>query len=1003
MALKFITGLPGTGKTTCVLSEIRQKLNTNTPLYYLVPEQFSLQSEKLLLTGDDFQSGKTTPPPSAATQVQVLSFNRLAHRLFAELGGLPGQLVDDLGKQMLVRKILFEISDQLIFYKYAAGMHGFVDDLSRTITEMNHYGVSSGDLLIRAQDDEFSTLSAKLSDMALILSTYRTTVKGKYLLTDDILELLCEKIENSPNPITLLDGAFFWLDGFSGFTPQERRVLKNIMKRAENVSITLTISENNYISHAPTETIAKITKLAHENNIPILETENIDENKRHKNAPGLSFFVKNYGNREKFHTSSNNIEIISASDRYAVVYAAAFQIHKWVTNDKMRFRDIAILCGDRARYEKILQTVFDHYKIPMFVDTETDILSHPLTEMIRAALCIPAQNWNYESVFRFLKTSLTGIDNSKIDILENYVLANGINSFRWQYNFKTAAAESCRLEVLQALNAFEKIRADSKDTVKNHSQRVFDMLYQLNIPSQLQAWFDERMKVGDPDSARIHGQIWQKICEVIDKLVEILGSEVMTLKDYADTLDAGLFQSSLGRIPPTTNQVILGDTGRSRYPEIKAMLVLGANEGVLPPTPTQTGLFTDHERKLLLNSALSLEVAPDNRRRIKELDYGIFCALSQPKEKLVFIYAETEPSGKPLRVSPIIKRIREMFPKIETTPAPPIIEFTSKTTLPPIPDNLSAETAAELFGKTLYTAATRLEAYARCPYQFFINYILSARPRERYQVLPTDLGKLFHEALAIFTHEICTGEVNPNNVTRTDIDAKINEITDKITPDDSIFHDSARGKHILNKVRRVAATSCWAACENIKRGDYFPIAAEHEISSQINTDDGKQINLSGRVDRVDISKDGEVQIIDYKSGTSKFNPDDVRRGIQLQLLLYMNAIIESRKAEGIPANPGGVFYFPINDPVLNTDVALSDTDREEGLLKSFKPSGVTIGDAKPPTGITPSEFETLRQIAVEKAKDITHRLTQGEIAPAPYTKGAKTPCRYCAFDAVCGV
>lgn len=954
MQIQFILGEPGTGKTTYVLREIcemvaaaemSRKGRATAPLYYLVPEQFSLQSERLLL-----ESGR-----AAATRVQVLSFNRLAHRLFSVLGGPPGKHVDDLGKQMLLRKVLFEVGDDLEFYKRATDKHGFIAELSRTITEMNHYRVSAADLRDHAADSS-PAFAAKLRDVAVILQKYRDAVSGRYLLTDDMPEILCEKLDalQQGENLSLLDGAFFWVDGFSGFTPQERQILLHILRRAAKITFTLTLKDD--ISQAPRETLEKLEQTAVAARAEILPHIYMKQNFRHANGRGLA-----------------TPEIIAAADKYGAVYAAAHSVLRLVREKNYRFRDIAILCGDRARYEKILQTVFDRAEIPIFVDTEIDILSHPFTELIRAALDIFVKNWSVESVFRFLKTRLAGVDRDSVDILENYALANGISSYRWKYEFHDETAERGRQMLLAALPAFEK-----SDTVKNYSQRVFDMLYALRVPEILQTWFDAHMLAGDPGTARLHAQIWPKLCEVFDKLVEILGDERVELKTFAATLDAGLLQVGLGRIPPTLDQITLGDISRSRYPQIRAMIVLGANDGVLLPAPTQSGLLTDYERLLLKNSAL--EIAPENTRRISEQTYNLYCALAQPSEKLVFIYAEGE-NGKPLRPAPILQKIRAMFPGTKTTTAPVPVEEAAEISVFFAPVALSRPA----YGSTIFTAATRLEAFARCPFEYFMDYQIKARARKYYEVLPADLGKLFHEVIANFTKRGNFG------ASREEISDEVNALVDALNLENSIFYSTARNKYILDKVRRVAAASCHALCREIKNGQYRPEFTEHEILSQIALDDGRKLALSGRVDRVDFSAANEIRVVDYKSGATKFSTDEALKGVQLQLVLYMNALLKQRENTA----PGGVFYFPIGDPIIDADDILTDAAREDALQKAFKMSGMENTDA--------AAFAHFGREVEEKVKELGARMFDGDISARPTRlSNKKSPCDFCKFTGVCG-
>jgi len=1049
MGLRFILGKPGTGKTSLCLREINERLDDNAPLYYLVPEQFSLQSERLLLSNR-----------AAATQVQVLSFNRLAYRLFATFGGAPGRMADDLGRQMLLRKVLFEIGDQLTYYKSAADKHGFVETLADTVTEMNHYRITADDLALRAANSP-PALAAKLNDLALISRAYRELVAGRYLLTDDMLELLCGRLENVGD-VPLLDGACFWVDGFSGFTPQERHVLKHIMKRASNVSVTLTTAADLRLT-PPQITIDKLTKLAQDARIKVEPTVKLDKNLRHSNSPGLTVFVDNFTmlpnqankaklssinlHSDKFQlvTHSNqlknltsdileqirdnaggDIQLIAAPDRYAAANTAAALILQWVNEDNYRFRDIAILCGDRTHYEKILHTTFDRLNIPLFVDTEIDILSHPLTELIRASLDIIIRNYSFESVFRFLKTRMTTLPLQTIDILENYALEHGISSYRWRYNFKDPTAEAARQELL---SIFPKTRATTKATVQNHCRRIFDMLYALNVPATLQAWYETHMQKGDHATARLHKQIWPKICEIFDKLVEMLGDEEVTVKTFAAILDAGFNQVGLGRVPPTIDQVVLGDIGRSRYPEIKAMLVLGANENVLPGVPSQAGLFTDRERQLLDNQGL--EVAAENMHRITESYYSLYCALSQPSEKLVLMYSDAEPGGRPLRPSPVIARIREIFPEIQIQQAPKISEYGTPMSSPKTNDYLSQESTSRLYGNEITTAASRLESFARCPFAYFTTYILEAKPRKKFEVLSADIGTLFHDVLAQFSKRVWE-KGNSGDLTRTDIARHIDDIISTLPLAD--IYDNARNQHILSKVRRTSAASIWALCEHLKQGEFVPTLTEQEIRTPqgIILPNGKTLNLTGYVDRVDTLKtdnDEYIKIIDYKSGNTKFNIEEARQGVQLQLMIYMNVLTAMRNAK-----PGGMFYFPISDPLLDSDIQLDDKLREAGLLKQFKMSGIALADentlkaidknlipgtgsniiplainkdgrfkkSTQPTALSLNNFVELGKEVEEKIKDLGERMTKGDISAAPYTKGNKSPCKFCNYGAICG-
>ena len=1024
MSIQFILGKPGTGKTTLCLTEIGHMLDSGAPLYYLVPEQFSLQAERLFLANRP-----------AATQVQVLSFNRLAHRLFAAFGGAPNKMVDDLGREMLIRKVLLDIqgeSQPLTYYQSAVDKQGFVGTVASTLTEMRHYRVTPDTLAARAQGSS-PAFAAKMEDIARIARGYRALVGDKYLLTDDMLDILCQQLDGLKNsPIPLLDGAYFWVDGFSGFTPQERQVLLHLMKRSKKVSFTLTTACDPRLT-PPYVTLEKLQDLAAAAHIQPLPQRHMKENFRHTKAKGLAALVDHFTVHPNKDTAPHHdgIHLVAAKNRYAAVYNAASHILTWVQDKGYDFRDIAILCGDRKHYEKILHTTFQRLNIPLFVDTEIDILSHPLTELIRAALEMIVRQCSLESVFRMLKTRLTGLDMGVIDILENYALAHGISSYRWGYPFHNPEAEAAREQLLAVFATFmeDKPRGHTTATVKDHCTRIFNMLYALNIPKTLDTWHESHTAMGDHATARLHKQIWPKICDIFDKLVEMLGNDRMTIKQFAATLDAGFNQVGLGRLPPTTNQVVLGDIGRSRYPEIKAMIVIGANDNVFPAPPGVSGLFTDKERQTLEHTGI--ELAPQRLHRVTEGYYSIYCALTQPKEALVLIYAQAEPNGRPLRPSPIIGRLQSIFPTLPITQAPDIREYGEDMTLPTHHPTLSQETLDTLYGQTLTTAASRLEAFARCPFAYFVTYILKARPRQEFQVLSSDVGTLFHDILAQYAKAHWEGGAQP--VTREDIARHVQDIINAL-PLADVYQETARNRHVLDKVRRASIASIWALCQHIQQGAFVPTLTEYPIRTQggLPLDNGKNLVLTGVVDRVDtFTHEGEeyLKIIDYKSGNTKFSIEEANQGVQLQLMIYMNVLMEMRKAK-----PGGMFYFPIGDPILDTDHTLTADALEAGLLKAFKMSGVALNvestleamdsrlapgqtsdiipvaikkdgqlrKAKTPVVLGLAEFLALGQTTQNIVKSLGTRITSGDVAAKPYTKGSKSPCNFCGFGAICG-
>ncbi|MDR1663649.1 MAG: PD-(D/E)XK nuclease family protein, partial [Clostridiales bacterium] len=364
--------------------------------------------------------------------------------------------------------------------------------------------------------------------------------------------------------------------------------------------------------------------------------------------------------------------------------------------------------------------------------------------------------------------------------------------------------------------------------------------------------------------------------------------------------------------------------------------------------------------------------------------------------------------------------------------------------------------AERLYGKTVVTAASRLERFSECPFAYYVTYNLKARERKVYQVQPADLGVVFHEVLELFTKRMAAENIPWGSLTREELGARVDGCVEAAVPTEAALRGTARNQHILRKVKRICAASVWALCEHLKRGVFEPAAAELEFSGgnaglpvtslEIFLNEERKLVLTGRIDRVDIMRaaDGAVyvKIIDYKSGNVKFDLAEVLSGVQLQLILYMKALLKNAKAlfgrageENIwlETKPGGVFYFHIDDPILPAGAASLDPERkEEMLLKCFRMSGLALAETEAVTGMdgalaeggespvipvsinrngafgktsSVAAFEYFEQLGAaveEKAKEIGRRMTEGVITPDPHVKGRRSACDFCRYGAVCG-
>ncbi|MCL2664032.1 MAG: PD-(D/E)XK nuclease family protein [Defluviitaleaceae bacterium] len=1059
MPVQFILGASGTGKTAYCLQAIKDNLNRlrgDAPLFYIVPEQNSLQAEKMLLFESD-----------AAVWVQALSFGRLAYHVFAKAGGLfvrpdgiYGQteagerpLLNELGKNMLLRKIVNNSAGELKYYKNS-NKQGFIDSLAQTVTEFSQYGVSVEEAA--AKTDPYSALGLKLHDIAYILSRFKDRTSDYFFVSDYALDLLSDRIESSG----LFSGGFVWVDGFHGFTPQEMKILEKIIYSAHYVGITAAVKHtpeadnvyqlkrNDFYFHVK-ETLNKLTAAAKSHGSEILSPILFEDDRRHEKFTELSFFCSQINSflpvKQKYEKpGANEIEIVSASGRHEEVSEAINIIKQFVSQKKWRYKDIALLCGDVGSYEKLLRNAFAPHKIPLFADTKTETLSHPLVEFIRSAVDVAAHDFSYEGVFRFLKTGLTTMPRDDCDRLENYVLAHGVKGYRWRYAWPDAEAEENRRLVLNMLSVFtDGTNPEKEDFAKNWAVKIFQLISHLNVCQTLADWATDAAKNNDHELSRRHRQIWPLVCDVFDRMADIMGDEKINLRDLASVIETGFAQSGLGAIPPSADQVLLGDFSRTRFPPVKAMIVLGANDGLLPPPVSDTGLFGDDERDALKDAGII--IAPTTAERANENAFALNFALSQPQEKLIFIYSRNDIKGSRLRPAQIVVKTKKRFPNMtERVSIAKKIYFAVGETVWKLPENLSKLTADKIFGAEIITGISQLEKFVQCPFAHFLTYSLKIKERKIYEAAPLDFGILYHDIISAVSKHLSALPNGWRTLDKTQTDALVDRYTEKSVPSDGthVLRSSERNAFMLSRLKNVCSRSIWALSEHIKRGLYEPVGFEKKFDSgemmsgiTISLANNKKLLLTGRVDRVD-KYTGEnrsyLKIIDYKSGKKKFDLLEAQNGVQMQLVLYMNALLNETD-DDTEKLPGGIFYFNLDNPILDITEDITDEKAEEEILKTFCMSGLAVdypeavnaldcglseasakscvlsvsrntdGSFSKNSSIIGSEnFNRLQKNVNNKIESAGESMSNGTVKPAPYKNKSRSACDFCLFEYICG-
>lgn len=688
MSIRFIIGRAGSGKTRTCLDAVREELRRRPdgpPLILLVPEQATFQTEYALAS---------TPGLYGFIRAQVLSFRRLAYRVLQEVGGAARAHIGELGKRMLLRRLLEEHKGQLKAFRRSAGQTGFTDTLARALGEMKTYCVGPAEIELALSSLQSAggtdQLAGKLEDLALLYGCLEEALADRFTDPDDYLNLLADRLERSE----AVRGSTVWADGFSGFTPQEYRVLAALARTARQVNITLcagiesltgTPDETN-LFYPIRETYETLAEIAAEEKIAVEKPLSLGGARNDHFCPPIAYLEKNYFNllASPMSGPATGVTLVTAANPTAEVEGVAREITALCRDHGFRYREIGIILRELGDYAGLISTIFADHGIPVFIDQKRQVMHHPLVELVRSALEVAVTDWAYNPVFRFLKTDLGTVSREEVDLLENYVLAHGIRGSRWTdgkpwaYRRRLTLEEDQEVTELEAaeLEDINRIRRlavaelaaftktfNQSETTREKTSALYTLLEAMEVPLCLESWSKRAEAEGQLVAAREHAQVWNGLMALLDQVVETLGDELLNGVEYSAMLDAGLESMRLGLIPPGLDQVMVGSLERSRSPGARVAFVMGVSDGVLPARLSEQGVLTEAERDRL--RLLGLNLAPGVRRRLFNEQYLVYIALTRATERLYLSSPLADDEGGAIMPSQVLARIRELLPGAE--------------------------------------------------------------------------------------------------------------------------------------------------------------------------------------------------------------------------------------------------------------------------------------------------------------------------------------------------
>ena len=1133
MALQFVMGRSGAGKSYTLYQKIikESRKHPQNKYFVIVPEQFTMQTQKDLVA---------MHPNHGISNIDVLSFMRLAYRVFEEQGGMKRTVLEDTGKSMLVRRVITEKQDTLKIFQNYAKKPGYISEIKSLLSEFYQYDIDEqkiGDML--EETGENPILQRKLEDMQVIYQGFEEQLAEKYITTEEILDVLTEQLGQT----ALFQNTTLALDGFTGFTPIQYKLLRRLLHLCENVIVTVTIDPKESVAlqreefalyHLSREMIDKLSQIANEEGIPQAKNCELDEMVpyRFRGNPYLACLEHNlYGfkkvpfeeyTKQVEGTVEENIEIFAGNHMQEEVDHAVRAMKHLIMDEGYRYREIAVVTGDMPSYSRLLEQAFEKEKIPYFMDYKKDILGNPMVELLRTLIQMFVRDFSYEEVFRYLRCGLVDIQAEDVDKLENYVLAMGIKRYsRWKKPFSRPFVERKKMtdeekqENLKTYNEYREmflgqlegiaeVFRKKNQTVKTYTVALHAYLVQHTIFEKLKVYQENFEQQGQPGLAKEYAQVYEQVMEIFDKLVQLLGDEVVTLAEYGDLLETGFEEVKVGLIPPGVDQIMVGDIERTRLKDIKALFFLGVNEGIVPKSGSKGGILSDQDRETLLEQNVTL--APTARQTVFTQQFYLYLNLTKPQKKLYLSYHKVNAEGKPALASGLIRTVQKIFPDLciteekkistcdplEQRKFPYVLgkEFGKEYLLEGlrkleqeqpadwwkqlyshyfskeewkdkvgqlvdgvgfvnVVNPLTKQVAEALYGKELKNSVTRIEKYAACAYAHFLQYGLCLKERAEYQFGGVDFGNVFHSVLRMLPQQLKSQGQQWRSAEREVLEEAVHTCLLKVTEEygNDILFSSQKNRYLIERMERILNRTVWALGRQLQEGQFEPAGYEIYFTSldgldaaRMDLGEERMLRLNGQIDRMDQYEEEDdiyIKVIDYKSGKMTFDLENLFYGLQMQLVVYMNAAkeLEQEKQKEKKVHTAGIFYYNMDDPMVDREESEDAVD--QALLKELRMNGLVNKDAhvislldrafQGENGLTPSTkswvipVETLKSGELGKRSKVVseegfaqmgdyvnHKITRsgteilnGSIGMEPYRKDKKEACTYCAYRDVC--
>ena len=937
----------------------------------IVPEQYTLQAEKDLISGLHLKG---------FFDIEVFSYSRFIQRLFLLYNPGHQKRVDGNGKNIAIARALIKCKKNMRYYARSCERKGFITQSGEWIADMKRAEISPAQLSEYAFSLKESAYKEKISDLSLVYSAYDKLLAGKFVDGEDVLSRAIDAVAKT----NLVADKDIFVYGFDVITDDFARLLCAVARLCENVHVYLAMDREEAADgdcFSPVRDSAeRLRARLKEQNIPRrwLWCKEVTS----PFPEDIAYLEKNLLRSAPvpFESVPDNISSFVAATPYTEVHYIAQEITT-LLDSGVSPDDINVVCGNMPLYAPLFEIIFRAYCIPAYVARKVPLSSHGLIRMLLSAVRAVTGGYRKEDMLALIKSGFAPLEENVAWTLENYVLRYGISGKRWHAPFNRGSEaereipESARSLLSPLLLALQNAIREAKNGAES-LKALMDFLISCNAYEALVLQEENLLNAQLSAEAVRSRQVWSHLLALMEQMHEIAGESRIPGSVMATWLEAGLIDDDISALPPAAGMVVVGEIGNLILHSPQYVFACALNSSL--DESSENGLLNAEEKALAgedMHAYLGMTIR--ERDRMSELDQ--WKVLSAPTKKLFVSHAQANQSGTAFRPAQALHTLKRLFPALmeygsadasqsvlhPLAPMPTLDEIGIKlrngtltgewleafkwllsnestrsaalTLLSAASDTLPADPISPTLARQLFTdrvvSISRLESYAACPYSHFVQYGLRPQERKEWKIERSETGTFYHAAMEGFTKSL-TGCAQWPNITRKECDQLMDAALRPLTESwqDQIMTDSARakaeGKRYINICKRVA----WAFTKGAAQSDFRPQQGEIAFgypntlpALTLNLSDGTKVYVRGRIDRVDRFESDEsvyLRVIDYKSGVKSLDPAKIWMGMQLQLLLYLEAMLQS-EPDSIPA---GAFYQWMGDPLIDQS--------KKGLIES---------------------------------------------------------------------